>query len=71
MAENEKKSPEIKKNPDKPVELWQNVQTPLTPEMIYEAVAKEYPKMFAGGDEFVKFVGGASPYIESRRRVAK
>lgn len=71
MSENQKESAKVSKNGEKPQELWQSVQTPLTPEMIYEAVAKEYPRMFAEGDEFVKFVGGASPYIESRRKVMK
>ena len=71
MAENEKKSPEIKKNPDKPVELWQSVKTPMTADMIYKAVVKEYPAMFPNGDEFVKFVGGDMPYIESQRKVTK
>ena len=71
MAENEKKSPEIKKNPDKSDKLYQTVKTPMTPDMIYQAVVKEYPSMFPDGDEFVKFVGGDMPYIESQRKVTK
>ena len=71
MTENEKKPAEIKKNPDKPEKLYQTVKTPMTPDMIYQAVVKEYPSMFPNGSELVKLIGGDLPVFETQRPVTK
>lgn len=68
MTESEKKSETIKKNQ---TELWQTQDTPMTNEMIFDAVKKEYPKMFQDDCELVKLTGGETPVFKTQRRVTK
>lgn len=71
MAENETKSEKIKKNVVEPSKLYQVSKTPMTADMIYTAVRKEYPKMFTDDAELVKLIGGDTPVFETQREVAK
>ena len=70
MAENQNKSNGTKKNAEESTELWQEITTPLTHEMIYAAVIAKHPDLFTG-QELVKFEGGATPTVKTRRRVSK
>lgn len=68
MAESETKSNGTKKNDAESAELWQEITTPMTHEMIYASVAKDYPELF-DGHELVKFEGGNTPNLKTRRQV--
>ena len=69
MTETQEKPQKIVKNGDKPEKLYQVSKTPMTAEMIYSAVKKEYPKMFTDDTELVKLIGGDLPVFETQREV--